>query len=50
MVDFLGDDNVPDDAQKGEPDVVGANVVHPNLSQNLGQEIVDIDFDMATSL
>ena len=38
---------VPDDAQKGEPDVVVANVVHPDLNQNLGQETVDIDFDMA---
>ena len=46
-VDFLGDDTMPDDAQRGEPELVEANVVHPGLSDNLGTNTLQIDFDMA---
>jgi hypothetical protein len=47
MVDFVGDDTLPDDAQRGEPEVVDARVVHPGMSSNIGAETVTIDFDMA---
>jgi hypothetical protein len=47
MVDFLGDDTVPDDAQRGEPELVEAQVVHPGLSNSLGVDSLSIDFDMA---
>jgi hypothetical protein len=47
MVDFLGDDTIPDDAQRGEPEVVEASLVHPSMSNSVGAEILNIDFDMA---
>ena len=47
MVDFLGDDTVPDDAQRGEPELIEASVVHPNLSNSLGVDTLNIEFDMA---
>lgn len=47
QIDFLGDDGIPDDAQRGEPEVVQASVVHPNLQDNLGTDALEIDFDMA---
>ncbi len=46
-VDFLGDDTVPDDAQRGEPGPVQAEVVDSGLAAQLGISTVDLLYDLS---
>lgn len=46
MVDFLGDDSVPEDAQVGEVGTVTAQVVDSGLASYIGQQMVEVEFDL----
>ena len=45
-IDFVGDDNTPDDAQKGEFDFITAAVTDASLGEFLGENYVDIEYDL----
>ncbi len=45
-VDFLGDDTIPEDAQKGETGLVQANITDPQLAALVGTDKMEIDFDL----
>ena len=45
-VEFVGDDTVPDDAQVGEYDLVNAAVSDAALADWLGENYVDIEYDL----
>jgi len=47
MIDFLGDDLVPDDAQQGEPGDITANVSDPDLVNAISVGQVDVVYDMS---
>ena len=46
QIDFLGDDLVPDDAQKGEEAEVSASVIDAGLQSALGYATVPVQFDL----
>ena len=46
-IDFLGDDEVPDAAQKGETGEVEATIAHEGMSTSLGESRLTINYDMA---
>lgn len=46
MVTFLGDDLVPDDAQRGETGTVTASVTNEDLSASAGASELDISYDL----
>ena len=45
-IDFVGDDNTPDDAQKGEYDYITAAVTDATLGEFLGKNYVEIEYDL----
>ncbi|MFH1465821.1 MAG: carboxypeptidase-like regulatory domain-containing protein, partial [Pseudomonadota bacterium] len=45
-INWVGDDNIADDAQKGEYDFVSAAVSDSALAEFLGKDHVDIEFDL----
>lgn len=45
-VDFLNDDNVPNDAQLGTVDTVHAQLVNNDLASAVGNDAVDVHFDL----
>lgn len=46
QITFLGDDRIPDDAQRGESSLVAANVVDADLESELGESQVSISYDL----
>lgn len=47
-IDFLGEDTVPNDAQLGTPDTVRADVLSSDLESAVGENVVDVHFDLDT--
>lgn len=47
-VEFYGDDLIPDQAQRGEPGVFVGQVADSDLAGKVGQEIVDVNYDLST--
>lgn len=47
-VDFVKDDNEPDAAQLGTPQMVTANITHNGLKNVIERDTMDIDFDLDT--
>ncbi len=45
-INYVGDDNTPDDAQKGEYDFVSAAVSDSALAEFLGEDYIDVEFDL----
>ncbi len=45
-IDWVGADEVPDDAQKGDYDLVNAAVSDASLAEFLGKEYLDIQYDL----
>ncbi len=45
-VNYVGDDNVPDDAQKGEYAYVNAAVSDSALAEFLGKDFIEVEFDL----
>jgi hypothetical protein len=45
-INFVGDDNVPDDAQKGEYAYVNAAVSDSALAEFLGKDYIEVEFDL----
>ncbi len=45
-VNYVGDDNTPDDAQKGEYDYVQAAVSDSALAEFLGKNYIEVEFDL----
>ena len=45
-IDFYGDDGTPDDAQKGEHELVAATVTDAALAASLGSETINISYDL----
>lgn len=46
QVNFLGDDTVPDDAQRGDAGLVVADVVDADLKATVGNSQVNVDYDL----
>lgn len=45
-IDFLGDDNLRDDAQAGEYDIVDAKVTDEALAKYLGASAIEVEYDL----
>ncbi|MBM4368932.1 MAG: carboxypeptidase regulatory-like domain-containing protein [Deltaproteobacteria bacterium] len=45
-IDFVGADEVPDDAQKGDYELLDAAVTDASLSEYLGKQYIEIEYDL----
>jgi len=45
-IDFVGADEVPDDAQKGDYDLLDAAVTDASLSEYLGKQYISVEYDL----